>query len=140
MTDYTVISKYRNKEQCRYLIDKLREKGRTCYSFLDEPADPNNPDGQAEEQMQVFENTKDFFNDKYFKKLFEKDLKGLKNARQVIMLLPAGNSTHMEAGIAYGLGKKLILIGEPEKPESLYLSFDEVYGSIDEFLETIRNN
>ena len=53
------------------------------------------------------------------------------------MLLPAGSSVHMEAGIAYGLGKPLILIGEPEKPETLYLVFNERYKSIDEFLKTI---
>ncbi len=62
--------------------------------------------------MKAFENTKDFLNDKHFKKLFKKDLEGLKNAEKVIMLLPAGNSVHIEAGIAYGLGKPLILIGE----------------------------
>jgi hypothetical protein len=137
MTDYTVISKYRNKDQCQYLIDKLREKGKTCYNFLDESADPENPDGEAEEQMKAFESTKDFFGDEHFKKLFEKDLEGLKNAREVVMLLPAGNSVHMEAGIAYGLGKKLILVGEPEKPESLYLVFDEHYESIEKFLKTV---
>ncbi|MFW5884675.1 MAG: hypothetical protein ACOCUF_00360 [Patescibacteria group bacterium] len=137
MTDYTVISKYRNKEQCQYLIDKLRKKGKSCYSFLDEPADPDNPEGEAEEQMKAFESTQDFFNNEYFKKLFKKDLEGLKSAREVIMLLPAGNSVHMEAGIAYGLGKRLILIGKPEKPESLYLIFDEHYNSIDDFLKSI---
>ncbi len=137
MTDYTVISKYRNKEQCQYLINKLREKGKSCYSFLDEPADPDNPEGEAEEQMKAFESTQDFFNNEYFKKLFKKDLEGLKSAREVIMLLPAGNSVHMEAGIAYGLGKRLILIGKPEKPESLYLIFDEHYNSIDDFLKSI---
>ncbi|MFO7807077.1 MAG: hypothetical protein R6V40_01485 [Candidatus Moraniibacteriota bacterium] len=137
MIDYTIISKFRNKERCEYLIGKLREKGKTCYNFLDKPADPENPEGEVEEQMKAFESTQNFFNDKYFQKLFEEDLDGLKNAREVIMLLPAGNSVHMEAGIAYGLGKKLILIGKPEKPESLYLAFDERYDSIEDFLETI---
>ena len=61
----------------------------------------------------------------------------LKNAEKVILLLPAGNSVHIEAGVAYGLGKPLILIGEPEKPETLYLIFKESYKTIDEFLKTI---
>ena len=54
------------------------------------------------------------------------------------MLLPAGNSVHMEAGIAYGWGKKLVLIGEPEKPETLYLVFQERYKNIEEFLAAIN--
>jgi nucleoside 2-deoxyribosyltransferase len=137
MTDYTLISKFRNKEQCELLIKKLAEKGKTCYDFCAKPADPNNADAHPEDQMKAFESVKDFYNDEYFKEIFEKDLEGLKNAEKVIMLLPAGNSVHMEAGIAFGLGKPLILIGEPEKPESLYLVFNERYKDMDEFLATI---
>lgn len=137
MTDYTIISKFRNKENCDLLAKKLEEKGKSCYNFCNKPADPNNPEAHPEEQMKVFEETKDFFNNEYFKKVFKEDLDGLKNANTVIMLLPAGNSVHIEAGIAYGLGKKLVLIGEPEKPDSLYLIFQKKYKDIDEFLKTI---
>ncbi|KKP31410.1 MAG: hypothetical protein A2312_01435 [Candidatus Staskawiczbacteria bacterium RIFOXYB2_FULL_32_9] len=137
MTDYTILSKFRNKEQCEFLVKKLVEKGKTCYSFCDTPADPQNPDADPEKQMQAFELTNNFFDDKYFIHVFEKDLNGLKNAQKVIVLLPAGNSVHIEAGIAYGLDKPLILIGEPEKPESLYLIFKERYKSIEDFLQSM---
>jgi len=137
MTDYTIISKFRNKEQCEYLVGKIREKGKTCYNFCDSPADPNNPGGEPEEQMKVFEGVTDFFNDEYYQHVFEKDLEGLKNAETVIMLLPAGNATHMEAGIAFGLGKNLVMIGEPEKSETLYLMFKKRYGNIEEFLNSL---
>lgn len=137
MTDYDVIAKYRNKECVESLISRLKEKGKTCYNFLDVPADAENPDASPEEQMRNFENTQDFFDDEHFKRIFEKDLAGLKNSEKVIVLLPAGNSVHIEAGIAYGLGKPLILIGKPEKPESLYLIFGERYDTIDEFLATV---
>jgi hypothetical protein len=89
--------------------------------------------------MKKYKTTKYFYNDPHFQYLFEKDLKGLKNANTVIMLLPAGNSVHIEAGIAYGLGKSLILIGEAETPESLYLIFTERYKSIEEFLFSLDN-
>ena len=137
MTDYTIISKYRNKNQCDLLVKKLQNLGRTCYNFCEFPADPNNPDADPDEQMNAFEKVSDFYNDEHFQYVFKKDLDGLKNANTVIMLLPAGNSVHMEAGIAYGLGKRLILIGEPEKPESLYLIFKERYKTIEEFLQNI---
>jgi nucleoside 2-deoxyribosyltransferase len=137
MTDYTVISKYRNKNQCELLVKKLHNLGKTCFNFCEVPADPNNPEGNPEEQMKAFENVSDFYNDEYYQYVFKTDLDGLKNADIVIMLLPAGNSVHMEAGIAYGLGKPLILIGEPEKPESLYLIFKERYKTIEEFLQNI---
>ncbi len=137
MTDYTIISKFRNKDKCNFLFKELQKRGKTCYNFCDMPADPNNPEADPEEQMKVFENVKDFFNNEYFQKIFERDFNGLKNAEKVIVLLPAGNSTHIEAGIAYGLGKPLILIGEPEKPETLYLIFNERYKTIEEFLKTV---
>jgi len=137
MTDYTIISKFRNKEQCEMLVKKLQEKGKTCYNFCEKPSDKNNPKAHPEEQMKAFEAVKDFYNDEYFREIFEKDLEGLKNAQKVIVLLPAGNSVHIEAGIAYGLGKPLILIGKVEKPESLYLIFEERYETREKFLETI---
>jgi hypothetical protein len=137
MTDYTVITKFRNKNKGEFLIKKLEEKGCSCYNFFAKPADPEKPDADPGEQMNKFETTKDFYNDKYFKEIFKKDLEGLKNAEKVIMLLPAGNSVHIETGIAHGLGKLLILIGQPEKPDSLYLIFQEKYKTIEEFLKTI---
>lgn len=137
MADYTVLGKFRNKEQVELLVNKIRKKGNTCYNFCDLPADPNNPGADPEEQMAKFEGVSDFYNNDYYKNVFEKDLKALKEAKKVIVLLPIGNSVHIEAGIAYGLGKELILIGEVEKPETLYLIFEKRYKTIEEFLITI---
>lgn len=138
MTDYTILSKFRNKEAVEYLVGELKDKDKTCYNFCEKPADPSNSDSHPEEQMKVFEGVDNFFDDKYYKEIFKADLLGLKNAKIVIVLLPAGNSVHIEAGIAYGLGKPLILIGKPEKPESLYLIFEERYDTVEEFLKTIQ--
>jgi hypothetical protein len=55
----------------------------------------------------------------------------------LILLLPAGKSAHIEAGVAYGMGKKLILVGEQKETESLYLIFDECYNSVDEFIQSL---
>jgi hypothetical protein len=133
-TDYTVISRFRNKEVCEYLVDEIGKRGKTCYNFCEVPADPNNPDASPEEQQKVFESTKDFYNDEHFQMIMARDLEGLKNAEKVILLLPAGLSAHMEAGIAYGLGKPLIMVGKPEKPEALYLLFNERYETVEDFL------
>lgn len=137
MTDYTLITKFRNKDQALFILNELQKMGKTCYNFFDLPADPNNTDSSPDAQMQVFESTEDFLHDEYYKQVFERDLHGLENAEKVIMLLPAGNSTHMEAGIARGLGKHLILIGKIEKPETLYFMFDEYYDTAEDFLQAI---
>lgn len=137
-TNYTVISSYRNRDEVERLVNEIRRRGYTCYNFCDEPADPNNADAHPEEQMKVFEARKDFHEDEHFKKLFRRDLAGLKNAEKVILLQPGGLSAHMEAGIAFGLGKSLIMVGEPTKPETLYLMFEERYSSADDFLYSIK--
>lgn len=137
MADYTVLAKFRNKKNVDYLVGEIRKKGFSCYNFCDIPANPNNPEEDVEEQMQTFENVKDFYNDEYYKYVFQKDLKALKEAEKVIVLLPVGNAVHIEAGIAYGLKKELILIGEVEKPETLYLIFEKRFKTMEDFLKTI---
>jgi hypothetical protein len=137
MTDYTILSKFRNKDTVDHLVEELRKKGKTCYNFCATPADPNNPDAHPEKQMKAFESVENFFDDGHFRRVFEEDLEGLKNAQKIIVLLPAGNSVHIEAGIAFGLRKPLVLIGKPEKPDSLYLIFEERYDTMGDFLKTV---
>ena len=55
----------------------------------------------------------------------------------IILLLPAGKTSHIEAGIGYGLDKKMILIGEPET-EPHYLIFDKWHKTIEEFLADLK--
>ncbi len=137
MTDYTVIGKFRNKENVQALISAIRTKGKTCYDFAAKPANPMRPDASGDEQMAVLESHTDFLNDPIHKDHFEKDLAGLREAETIVLLLPAGISTHIEAGIAFGLGKKLILIGKPEKPETLYFIFNEHHNTAEDFLKTL---
>lgn len=135
-TDFIVIGKYRNREKVRELVEQIRVKGNTCYDFTAKPADPGNPNGSGHEQMSALESHPDFYNDPIHRDHFERDLAGLKGARTVVLLFPAGNSAHVEAGIAFGLGKKLVCIGEPEKPETLYFIFHEHYSTPEEFLNS----
>ncbi|MGE0086716.1 MAG: hypothetical protein AB7S75_20110 [Desulfococcaceae bacterium] len=136
MTDYMVIGRFRNSENVRALIAAIRSKGKTCYDFTAKPADPHHPDAPFEEQMKVLESHPDFLNDPVHRWHYERDLAGLRNANTLILLLPAGTSAHMEAGIAFGLGKKLVLIGKPDKPETLYFIFNEHFKTVDDFLAT----
>lgn len=59
--------------------------------------------------------------------IFEHDLNGEKNSDNLLLVLPAGKSAHIEAGIAYGLGKKCYAIGEYDVTDSLYLIFDKIF-------------
>lgn len=137
MTDYMVIGRFRNLDNVRDLIGAIRDKGKTCYDFTDKPADPSNPSASPAIQMDGLESHPDFLNDPVHRHHYERDLAGLKNAHTVVLLLPAGTSAHIEAGIAFGMGKQLVLIGKPEKPETLYFIFDYCFCSVDAFLASV---
>lgn len=71
--------------------------------------------------------------------IFEHDIEGEKNSDNFLLVLPAGKSAHIEAGIAYGLGKKCYAIGEYDVTDSLYLIFDKIFKDEKELKEFLTN-
>ncbi|MCK5386789.1 MAG: hypothetical protein KAJ39_06365 [Gammaproteobacteria bacterium] len=60
------------------------------------------------------------------KKAFEEDKKWIDWADVLIMVMPCGRSSHLEAGYAVGSGKKMYIVGGFKKGE-----FDVMYGFAD---------
>ena len=136
-TDFTIVGKVRNAETIEKLVAGIREKGHSCYCFL-EKTDVAPIEGKTwSKYMEHLESHPDFWNDPEHRQHFEDDLAGMKNADAVIVVFPIGNASHIESGIAYGLGKRIIMIGEAEKNETLYLIFEERYPTVEAFLETL---
>lgn len=120
-----IASSWKNVKQVKILAGMLRanghevdafcetRKGRTIFSFADIP-DADNHDGITMLQEPIVE------------KAFAEDKKWLDWADAVVMLLPCGNSAHLEAGYAKGTGKELYILGEFPKGE-----FDVMYGFAD---------
>lgn len=135
---YFIASRWRNRDNVRLLAQKLREKGFSVYCFIDEEHSLNDPNEDPEEEMKKFETIVDWRNNPTVKAMFDHDMNGLRDSETLIMLLPAGKSAHMEAGAAYGMGKKCILVGDQKETESLYLIFDERYSAIEKFLDHIH--
>lgn len=71
--------------------------------------------------------------------IFEHDIEGEKNSDNFLLVLPAGKSAHIEAGIAYGLGKKCYAIGEYDVTDSLYLIFDKIFKDENELESFLAN-
>jgi len=134
--DFFISGKWRNKDKVLQLTKAIRDKGYSVYCFLESEHSIDRIANDPEEDMQNFEKL-DWRNDSYVKKVFENDMEGQRNSSTFVMLLPAGKSCHIEAGVAYGLGKKCILIGVQKEAESLYLIFDMVYLTEEEFLNTL---
>lgn len=138
--DFFIASRWRNKDAVLSLTEKLRARGKTVYCFIESDGTENEilarKDSHApEEYMQLFENTPNWQSNSAIRHLFEIDMDALKNSKALILLLPAGKSAHIEAGVAFGMKKKCILIGEQKEAESLYLIFAESYQTIDEFID-----
>lgn len=134
--DYFVASRWRNRDNVLSLVKELRDKGKSVYCFLDAPQSVHRLEEDPEKAMQDFE-ALDWKSDTYVREVFEKDMAAEKSADNFILLLPAGKSAHIEAGVAYGLGKHTILIGEQKEAESLYLVFNEHFLSSNDFLNSL---
>ena len=135
--DYFVSGKWRNRDNVRSLAEKIRNSGKTAYCFFDAKHNQDRLEEDPHESMQKFEATPNWRNNSYVKHVYESDMNGLRESEVFIMLLPAGRSCHIEAGTAFGMGKKCILIGEQKEAESLYLIFDTVFPTIDDFISIL---
>lgn len=137
--DFFIASRWRNKKQVIELAKSIRQKGRFVYCFVE--GDGSNYELKdleekyaPEEFMKHFESIPNWTKNPAVREIFDVDMKALKESENILLLLPAGKSAHLEAGVGYGLGKKCIVIGEQKETESLYLIFSEFYKSVDEFI------
>lgn len=133
-TDFFVAGRTRNIPQILEACKALDSISKTYYCFakneeshkkagLDLYADPD----QLAEDFDSRE-----LSSESVRTIFEDDLNGLKLSSSLLLVLPAGNSAHIEAGIAYGLGKPCYAIGSYEKTDSLYLIFDKIFADVEE--------
>lgn len=133
---YFISSRWRNKDQVLDLTNKLRAKGKSVYCFFESPVVTHRLAVDPQLDMQEFEK-RDWQTDPYVKEVFDQDIQAEKESGCLVMLLPAGKSSHIEAGVAFGLGRPCILIGEMKEAESLYCIFDQVYPTIDTFINSL---
>lgn len=135
-----IASPWKNKDQVEKLVEDLQARGHEAHSFIESGA--NLLSGEPiEDYMKMFnEALKNWQQqDERVSKIFNSELATLKECDVVVLLLPAGISAHLEAGIAYGWGKKVVLIGPIAKPEIVYLIFDKVYIDTSSFLNDLNN-
>lgn len=140
--DYFIASRWRNKPHVLELARKIESKGKKVYNFIEgDGTDYELKDleekYEPEEFMKMFESIPDWQNSKAIKEIFEVDMNALRDSETVILLLPAGKSAHIEAGVSYGMGKRTIVVGEQIEAEASYLIFNEMYSSIEDFIKKI---
>ncbi len=137
--DFFIAGKTRNKDNILRICDIFDKYNISYYCFIKNDGTMNSygEENQTEEEkMKIFE-TLDLKSDIVLD-IFNQDLDYEKASKNFLLVFPAGNSGHIEAGIAYGLGKKCYAIGEFDATDSLYNIFDEIFKDeeeLDSFLK-----
>ena len=141
--EFFIAGKTRNRDNILRICDLFDKYNVSYYCFLKNDETMNSYENDSEnetERMDVFEQI-DLKSDIVLN-IFKQDLDNEKSARNFLLVLPAGKSGHIEAGIAYGMDKKCYAIGEYESTESLYNIFEEIFKDeteLEKFLVKYRN-
>ena len=134
--DFFIAGRTRNRDEILSICDIFDKHNISYYCFLksdDSMNGFNRNNNSSEEQMKEFEQLD--LKSETVLKIFNEDLEAEKNSKNFLLVLPAGKSGHIEAGIAYGMAKKCYAIGEYDVTDSLYNIFDVIFNDKDE-LET----
>ena len=132
---FFIAGRTRNRENILKICNIFEELHISHYCFLknEESHKEAGLDANDKNLADKFEKFK--LEDARVRTIFEHDLNGEKNSDNLLLVLPAGNSAHIEAGIAYGLGNKCYAIGEYDVTDSLYLIFDKIFKNEKELKE-----
>jgi hypothetical protein len=134
---FFIAAPWRSKEIVEGLNEEMTKRGYEVYSFLESGANLSSGESIAEELKTFSDAMQNWRDDSNIKKIFESELEGLKQSDAIIMLEPAGHSSLLEAGIGYGMGKKVFVVGTVEKPEVFYLISEKIYPSVIDFLNDL---
>lgn len=141
--EFFIAGRTRNKDYILKICDLFDKQGVSYYCFLKNQDTFGSFGTEAkdmEEKMEVFENLG--LKSPVVLNIFEQDLANEKASKNLLLVLPAGKSAHIESGIAYGMGKKCYAIGEFDATDSLYNIFENIFASeseLEEFLKDYKN-
>jgi hypothetical protein len=139
--DFFIAGRWRNYAEVKKVLDLVRAHNKTAYCFIENLYEGSKVefkhDASIESIMQKLESLpKD---DEFIKHIFKNDMQAQRDSDNFLLVLPAGISGHVEAGASYGMGKRCYAIGIPEKTETLYSIFDEIFpdvNSLEDWLKT----
>ena len=136
--EFFIAGRARNKDNILKICDLFDKYKISYYCFLKNEDDWGYGDKNQtpDEKQKEFESL-DLKSDIVLN-LFHKDLKGEKDSKNLLLVLPAGRAAHIESGIAFGLGKKCYAIGEYDTTDTLYNIFEEIFTDeieLEEFLK-----
>lgn len=138
--NFFIAGRARNKDNILRICDIFDDFGISYYCFLKNESSYESYGSEnqsVEEKQQEFENLG--LKSETVLNIFNEDMEAEKNSENLLLVLPAGKSGHIEAGVAYGMGKKCYAIGEFDATDSLYNIFEEIFENENELIEFLKN-
>ena len=131
--DFFIAGRWRNKDNIKPVLDVVRTSGKTAYCFIENEYKGEAVEFKVDDDPDTFMKQSEELSqdDPLIRKIFETDIAAEREAKNLLLVLPAGIAGHIEAGVAYGMGKKCYAIGELEKTETLYRIFDKIFPDIE---------
>jgi hypothetical protein len=139
--DFFIAGRWRNKDNIKPVLDAVRASGKTAYCFIENEYTGKSVELTLDGDPEVFmKQTEELAqDDTLIQKIFETDIAAERAAESFLLVFPAGRAAHIEAGVAYGLGKKCYAIGKPDQTETLYCIFSEIFPDIDALREWLAH-
>jgi hypothetical protein len=138
--DFFIAGRWRNYPEVKKALDLVRANGKSAYCFIENLYQGSKvefrQDSSIEGIMKKLESLPT--DDDFIKHIFENDMQAQRDSENFVLVLPAGISGHVEAGAAYGMGKKCFAIGIPEKTETLYSIFNEIFPDLESFEKWLK--
>ena len=140
--DFFIAGRWRNKDNIQPVLDVVRASGKTVYCFIENSYDSEAIECKIDEDPDTFMKKSEEMaqDDPLIRKIFNADLDGERESDNFLLVLPAGIAGHIEAGVAYGMGKKCYAIGQLEKTETLYCIFDKIFPDIKALKSWLTSN
>ncbi len=127
--DFFIAGRWRNYSEVKKVLEIVRASGSTAYCFIENSYEGSKIEFKQSEDiesiMQQLESLpKD---DGFIREIFKKDMQAQRDSKNFLLVLPAGISGHVETGASYGMGRKCYAVGVPEKTETLYQVFENIF-------------
>lgn len=140
--DFFIAGRWRNETMVRQVLEAVRASGKTAYCFIENDYKGEKVEFISGQNADTFMKQSESLSqdDALIQKIFETDMKAESASDNFILVFPAGTSSHIEAGVAYGVGKKCYAVGTPEKTESLYMIFDKIFNDVADLSAWLNNS
>lgn len=139
--DFFIAGRWRNKDNIKPILDVVRSEGRSAYCFIENEYTGETVEFKLDGDPETFMKQSEALpqDDPLIRKIFNADITAEKESENFLLVLPAGIAGHIEAGAAYGMGKKCYAIGKLEKTETLYCIFDEIFPDVESLKRWLKD-